>query len=134
MTLVNVRAKEIEAMATWRVGRKLGRTLYKDDACVGMVDTPELATLIVETMNGDEMRKKYKADWRCHTTVAGDTDRRTAWGMWQSGPHVGLHLSDLYPTRAEALSAAREMLGKQWADLVVVRKVTLGPVTTMKAR
>ena len=79
------------------------------------------------------MRKKYKADWRCHTTVAGDADRRIAWGMWRSGPHVGLHLSDLYPTRAEALSAARETLGKQWADLVVVRKVTLGPVTTMKA-
>lgn len=41
-------------MATWRVGRKLGRTLYKDDACVGMVDTPELAALIVETMNGPD--------------------------------------------------------------------------------
>ena len=31
------------------------------------------------------MRKKYKADWRCHTTVAGDADRRIAWGMWRSG-------------------------------------------------
>ena len=38
-------------MATWRVGRKLGRTLYKDDACVGMVDTPELAVEIVHSMN-----------------------------------------------------------------------------------
>jgi len=34
-------------MATWRVGRKLGRTLYKDDVVVGMVDTPELASEIV---------------------------------------------------------------------------------------
>jgi hypothetical protein len=39
-------------MATWRVGRKLGRTIYKDDVCVGMVDTPALAEEIVATMNG----------------------------------------------------------------------------------
>ena len=38
-------------MATWRVGRKLGRTIYKDDVCVGMVDTSELATEIVNRMN-----------------------------------------------------------------------------------
>jgi hypothetical protein len=37
-------------MATWRVGRKLGRTIYKDDVCIGMVDTPELAEEIVWTM------------------------------------------------------------------------------------
>lgn len=36
---------------TWRVGRKLGRTLYRDDACVGMVDTPELAAQIAAAMN-----------------------------------------------------------------------------------
>lgn len=35
----------------WRVGRKLGRTLYRDDICVGMVDNPELAAEIVEAMN-----------------------------------------------------------------------------------
>lgn len=35
----------------WRVGRTLGRTLYVDDKCVGMVDTPELAAAIVEAMN-----------------------------------------------------------------------------------
>jgi hypothetical protein len=39
-------------MAKWRVGRKLGRTLYKDDVCVGMVDTSALAAEIVATMNG----------------------------------------------------------------------------------
>src|ERR1700685_3701975 len=38
-------------MAMWRVGRKLGRTLYKDDQCVGMFDTPELAAEIVRAMN-----------------------------------------------------------------------------------
>lgn len=36
----------------WRVGRKLGRTIYRDWVCVGMVDTPELAAEIVAAMNG----------------------------------------------------------------------------------
>jgi hypothetical protein len=36
---------------TWRVGRKLGRTLYRDEVLVGMVDTPEIATAIVDAMN-----------------------------------------------------------------------------------
>jgi hypothetical protein len=36
----------------WRVGQKLGRTLYRQDRCVGMVDTPELASEIVAAMNG----------------------------------------------------------------------------------
>jgi hypothetical protein len=40
-----------KSVPKWRVGRKLGRTLYKEDACVGMVDTPELATEIVARMN-----------------------------------------------------------------------------------
>ncbi len=35
----------------WRVGRTLGRTLYVDDQCVGMVDTPQIAAAIVEAMN-----------------------------------------------------------------------------------
>ena len=38
-------------VSTWRVGRKLGRTLYRDEVCVGMVDTPELAAEIVAAMN-----------------------------------------------------------------------------------
>jgi hypothetical protein len=37
----------------WRVGRKLGRTLYLDGQCVGMVDTPTLATSIVVAMNAE---------------------------------------------------------------------------------
>ena len=35
----------------WRVGKKLGRTLYKDNRCIGMVDSPELAAEIVAVMN-----------------------------------------------------------------------------------
>jgi hypothetical protein len=41
-------------MTTWRVGRKLGRTIYKDDVCVGMVDTPAIAERIVTAMNAAE--------------------------------------------------------------------------------
>lgn len=36
----------------WRVGRKLGRTIYRGDQIVGMADTPELAAEIVRAMNG----------------------------------------------------------------------------------
>lgn len=35
----------------WRVGSKVGRTLYLNDKLVGMMDTPELATLAVEALN-----------------------------------------------------------------------------------
>jgi 8-oxo-dGTP pyrophosphatase MutT (NUDIX family) len=35
----------------WRVGRKLGRTLYRDEVLVGMVDSPEIAMDIAVAMN-----------------------------------------------------------------------------------
>jgi len=50
----------------WRVGRKLGRTLYRDDVFVGMVDTPEIAAEIVQAMNArDERRDRdgYTVDY-----------------------------------------------------------------------
>lgn len=43
-------------MSRWRVGTKLGRTLYRDDVCVGMVDTPEIAATIVVAMNREDER------------------------------------------------------------------------------
>ena len=42
-------------MSEWRVGRTLGRTLYRDDVCVGMVDTSAIAAEIVALMNGFEV-------------------------------------------------------------------------------
>lgn len=36
----------------WRVGTKLGRTLYVDNHCVGMVDSPGIAAEIVAALNG----------------------------------------------------------------------------------
>jgi len=41
----------------WRVGRKVGRTLYLDDVLVGMLDTPELAAKAVAALNGVNLRK-----------------------------------------------------------------------------
>jgi hypothetical protein len=38
----------------WRTGRKLGRTLYLDEACVGMVDSAAIASEIVAAMNAIE--------------------------------------------------------------------------------
>lgn len=37
----------------WRVGRKLGRTLYWGEELVGMMDTQELAAQVVALMNGE---------------------------------------------------------------------------------
>lgn len=36
---------------TWRVGRRLGRTIYRDDQLVGLLDTVELAEQVVAAMN-----------------------------------------------------------------------------------
>jgi len=38
--------------AGWRVGRKVGRTIYNDDdILIGVMDTPELAQLVVDALN-----------------------------------------------------------------------------------
>lgn len=37
----------------WRVGRKVGRTVYDaDDELIGVMDTRELAALVVAAVNG----------------------------------------------------------------------------------
>jgi hypothetical protein len=78
------------------------------------------------------MAKRYKDDWRPHTIALGDTERTTAWGLWLTGPHQALRLSDMYPSKSEALSAAREAVGKGWADHAVVRGLHLGPCTVVE--
>lgn len=35
----------------YRVGRKLGRTIYRDDVLIGMMDTPEDANSVVRALN-----------------------------------------------------------------------------------
>ncbi len=44
----------------WRVGRKVGRTVYVDDVLVGIMDTPELAAEVVAAMNGREGKEGGK--------------------------------------------------------------------------
>ena len=47
----------------WRVGRKVGRTVYvqsgpepsDDDRLIGLMDTPDLARLVVEAVNGTRL-------------------------------------------------------------------------------
>lgn len=67
------------AEPTWRVGRKLGRTLYRDGECVGMVDTAPMAEAIVEAMNGARpapvvARERTDAEW---LELAADGVRKT---------------------------------------------------------
>lgn len=35
----------------WRVGRKVGRTVYDGDRLIGMMDTPAQAALVVDAVN-----------------------------------------------------------------------------------
>lgn len=44
------------APARWRVGRTLGRTLYRDERYVGTVDTRELAAELVNAANGADQQ------------------------------------------------------------------------------
>jgi hypothetical protein len=45
-------AASVPVRGPWRVGSKLGRTIYLNDAVVGMVDNAEIAKAIVDAMNG----------------------------------------------------------------------------------
>jgi hypothetical protein len=37
-------------VAEWRTGRKVGRTIYRDEVLVGVMDTPELAAEVVAAL------------------------------------------------------------------------------------
>lgn len=39
------------AIDAWRVGRHVGRTIYRNDQLVGLMDTPELADQVVKALN-----------------------------------------------------------------------------------
>ena len=49
-----------------------------------------------------------------------------AWGLWRTGPHMGWHLVDLFPTRAMALLAVASYQRDGFSDGLVVRRVVLG--------
>lgn len=41
-----------------RVGRKVGRTIYDGDKLIGVMDTTELARLVVDAVNGSAARDR----------------------------------------------------------------------------
>lgn len=51
-------------MAKWRTGKKLGRTIYRDDEVVGMVDTPAIAAQLVDAANGRARKVEQTATHR----------------------------------------------------------------------
>ncbi|HVL59807.1 MAG TPA: hypothetical protein VM430_00130 [Microbacterium sp.] len=59
------RSDEASAQRRWRTGWSLGRTLYCDGICVGMVDRPDIAESIVIAMNASH------ATEASHTPLAG---------------------------------------------------------------
>lgn len=73
---------------TWRVGRKLRRTLYVDDQVVGMVDTPDLAARIVAAMNADEVTRHALDQPRGRSN--------------EPGPGLGIATSNSKPGRSSA--------------------------------
>lgn len=51
INVTSVTSDEPAATQRWRTGRKVGRTLYLDGALAGVMDTPEMASAIVDAMN-----------------------------------------------------------------------------------
>jgi hypothetical protein len=104
----------------WRVGRSLGRTLYVGDQIVGLVDTPELASAIVDAMN--RARAEVPAD------VADLTDdlRRWALAIRRSGQYMDPDSLDRAGWLLESLSArlanAEAKRDKAWIDAWLAAK------------
>ncbi len=49
---VDTSAGSVEADDAWRVGRKVGRTIYRGDDLIGVMDSAEDAVLVVRAVNG----------------------------------------------------------------------------------
>lgn len=66
-----------QAMTTFRTGRSLGRTIYKNDKLIGIMDRPEDATMIVDALNEPE------PDWPLIESSSlipdAELDRIVAW-------------------------------------------------------
>jgi hypothetical protein len=64
-------------VADWRAGRSTGRTLWRDEVLVGMVDSPEIALEIVGAMRAvtrllDGSTKGLTAPCACSLCQSGD--------------------------------------------------------------
>ena len=61
----------------WRVGRKVGRTIYgPHDNLIGIMDTAALATRVVEAVNGKEaaMERARVVAWLRQSAAAEEGD------------------------------------------------------------
>jgi hypothetical protein len=67
-------------MRRWRVGRKLGRTVYFDDAVVGIVDTREMAKGLVRCANDHDALMRVVAVARYILNTRSDVEREQ--GAW----------------------------------------------------
>lgn len=61
-------------MSTWRVGRKVGRTVYQDDELIGVMDTAELAEKVVRAVNLADAQLEVEAQ----VEAVGEPFERTA--------------------------------------------------------
>jgi hypothetical protein len=60
------RAQAKPGRRPWRVGRSLGRTVYDaDDRLLGMLDTPDLAAVVVACVNAQPEGATVTLDPRC---------------------------------------------------------------------
>lgn len=66
----------------WRVGRSLGRTLYVGDVVIGMVDSPELASVIAHAVNTWRAAGPSHAHlWQRESSFGEDWDRCPGCGL-----------------------------------------------------
>lgn len=75
----------------WRTGRSVGRTIYIGDTLVGLMDTPELAELVVAAVNSVHAVPEIRVD---------QTIRKFCTHCWH-GEH---NLCSGTPVRAQIMS------------------------------
>lgn len=101
----------------WRVGRKLGRTLYRNDVCVGMVDDPVLAQAVVAAMNAAPS-PVTATDAGDGPPVAGMRERAMAFLGDDHGQHEN-NVTELTALLTDVANSARaEALPVGAADLI----------------
>lgn len=82
-------------MAEWRVGRKLGVTLYRDEVFVGHVNGPEIAAEIVEAM---EVRERVR------DRAARNAEERSSESGRERSPEPGVYE---HPMPAQAATGVK---------------------------
>lgn len=112
----------------WRVGKTLGRTLYKNEELVGLLDTPELAAEVVQAMNkeavtqeaavvelvqaiDDEVEKRVQEieRWAQANRITGNIDGAAHWDK------IAKTMRELY-TKAETAEKNYRFMVEKAAD------------------